>query len=324
MWFIYAGKGDLVSCSREKNSELFYGALGGLGQFGVITRARIPLGPAPTRVKWLHLLYTNFTAFSRDQEHLICFSEKNDTTASDYVEGKLLLNQPPLDLSFYPDSNHQRITSLVTQNGIIYIIELVKYYDNNSQARVQKDVADLVKGLSFVPTFIFEKDASYEEFLNRVQADELFLRSKGLWEVTHPWLNIWIPRSRILDFNEGVFKNIILKQNISSGISLVYPINRNKWDDKMSPVTPEEDVFYAVSFLRTADSLDMVEKFQAQNQQILEFCKRAGIKITEYLTGNKTQEQWMEHFGSKWKLFAHRKAEFDPNKILSPGQGIFQ
>ncbi|CAJ1975802.1 unnamed protein product [Sphenostylis stenocarpa] len=230
---VVTGKGDLVSCSREKNSELFYGALGGLGQFGV---------------KWLHLLYTNFTAFSRDQEHLICFSEKNDTTASDYVEGKLLLNQPPLDLSFYPDSNHQRITSLVTQNGIIYIIELVKYYDNNSQARVQKDVADLVKGLSFVPTFIFEKDATYEEFLNRVQADELFLRSKGLWEVTHPWLNIWIPRSRILDFNEGVFKNIILKQNISSGISLVYPINRNKWDDKMSPVYTRGRCFLRCKF----------------------------------------------------------------------------
>jgi len=86
----------------------------------------------------------------------------------------------------------------------------------------------LLKGLNFVPTFIFEKDASYEDFLNRVHADELFLRSKGLWEVPHPWLNIWLPRSRISDFNEGVFKNIILKQNISSGISIIYPLNRNK------------------------------------------------------------------------------------------------
>ncbi|KOM39899.1 hypothetical protein LR48_Vigan04g009700 [Vigna angularis] len=210
---VVTGKGELVTCSRDKNSELFYGVLGGLGQFGV---------------KWLNLLYNNFTAFSSDQEHLISFSEKNDTTAADYVEGKLLFNQSPLELSFYPDSDHQRITSLVTQNGIIYIIELVKYYDNNSQAFVTKDVADLVKGLKFVPTFMFEKDASYEEFLNRVYAEELFLRSKGLWEIPHPWLNIWIPRSRISDINEGVFKNIILKQNISGGISLIYPLNRSK------------------------------------------------------------------------------------------------
>ena len=49
MWLLYIGKGDLVTCSKEQNSEAFYAALGGLGQFGVITRARIPLGPAPTR-----------------------------------------------------------------------------------------------------------------------------------------------------------------------------------------------------------------------------------------------------------------------------------
>nr|KYP65760.1 Cytokinin dehydrogenase 3 [Cajanus cajan] len=332
---VVTGKGDLVTCSTEKNSEIFYAVLGGLGQFGVITRARIPLGPAPTRAiyttftkmyKWLHLLYNNFTKFSTDQEYLISFSEKNDVTAADYVEGMLLLNQPPLDLSFYPVSDQQRITTLVTQYGIIYIIELVKYYDNNSQARVDEEVANLVKGLNFVPTFMFENDASYEEFLNRVHADELVLRSKGLWEVPHPWLNIWVPRSRISDFNEGVFKDIILKQNISSGISLIYPMNRNKWDDRMSAVTPAEDVFYAISLLHTAIGLDIdgVQKFQAQNQQILQFCKNASIKITEYLTGNKTHQEWVEHFGPKWKVFEDRKVEFDPKRILSPGQGIFQ
>ncbi|TKY72803.1 Cytokinin dehydrogenase 3 [Spatholobus suberectus] len=225
---VVTGKGDLVTSSMEKNSETFYAVLGGLGQFGVITRARIMLGPAPTRVNWLRLLYNNFTVFSRDQEHLISFNERNDTTAADYIEGMLLLNQPPLDLSFYPTSDQQRITSLVTQYGIIYIIELVKYYDNNSEARVKEVVANLVKGLNFVPTFMFENDASYEEFVNRVHAEERVLRLEGLWEVPHPWLNIWVPRSRISDFNEGVFKDIILKQNITGGISLVYPMNRNK------------------------------------------------------------------------------------------------
>jgi len=98
----------------------------------------------------------------------------------------------------------------------------------------------------------------------------------------------------------------------------------HRWDDKMSPVTPEEDVFYAVSLLHATNSRDMVKKYEAQNQQILQFCKGAGIKITEYLTGNKTHQQWVEHFGSKWKLFADRKTKFDPKRILAPGQGIFQ
>lgn len=46
-----AGKGDIITCSETQNADLFYGVLGGLGQFGIITRARISLEPAPKMVK---------------------------------------------------------------------------------------------------------------------------------------------------------------------------------------------------------------------------------------------------------------------------------
>ena len=47
----FVGTGDVVRCSDDENSDLFHGVLGGLGQFGIITRARIALGPAPTMVR---------------------------------------------------------------------------------------------------------------------------------------------------------------------------------------------------------------------------------------------------------------------------------
>ena len=46
----FAGKGEVVTCSEAQNPDLFFGALGGLGQFGIITRARIALERAPQRV----------------------------------------------------------------------------------------------------------------------------------------------------------------------------------------------------------------------------------------------------------------------------------
>lgn len=92
----------------------------------------------------------------------------------------------------------------------------------------------------------------------------------------------------------------------------------------MSAVTPNEDVFYTIGLLHAANGTDQVKTFLAQNQQILQFCKDAGIEIKEYLAGYKTQQEWMEHFGPKWQLIQDRKAKFDPKKILSPGQGIFQ
>jgi FAD/FMN-containing dehydrogenase len=45
-----SGKGEMVTCSPTKSSELFYAVLGGLGQFGIITRARILLQDAPKKV----------------------------------------------------------------------------------------------------------------------------------------------------------------------------------------------------------------------------------------------------------------------------------
>ncbi|KAI4377014.1 hypothetical protein MLD38_014711 [Melastoma candidum] len=49
---VVTGNGDIVLCSERENSELFFAALGGLGQFGIITRAKIPLQPAPDMVKY--------------------------------------------------------------------------------------------------------------------------------------------------------------------------------------------------------------------------------------------------------------------------------
>jgi len=51
---IGAGKGEILNCSEDQNADLFYGVLGGLGQFGIITRARIALEPAPKMVRNTH------------------------------------------------------------------------------------------------------------------------------------------------------------------------------------------------------------------------------------------------------------------------------
>lgn len=56
----------------------------------------------------------------------------------DYLEGFLLMRQGPLDLSFYPQSDQPKITSLVTQSGIVYSIEIAKYYDHATETTVKK------------------------------------------------------------------------------------------------------------------------------------------------------------------------------------------
>lgn len=90
----------------------------------------------------------------------------------------------------------------------------------------------------------------------------------------------------------------------------------------MSAVTPDEDIFYAIGLLHSSGADDW-KPLENQNKEILQFCDKAGIKIKLYLSRYTTKEDWMKHFGPKWKTFEDRKAQFDPKIILSPGQRIF-
>ncbi|KAL3535609.1 hypothetical protein ACH5RR_004070 [Cinchona calisaya] len=316
---VITGKGEFITCSEHINSELFYAVLGGLGQFGIITRARIVLDKAPTRVKWVRMLYDDFSSFTRDQEYLISIN------GLDYVEGSLVMQQNSPNnwrSSFFSASHTSKISSLLTERGILYCLEVVKYFDDHTAHTVEQELELLLEGLHHIPEFKFKKGDSFVDFLNRVRSGELKLQSKGLWDVPHPWLNLFVPKSGIMDFNAGVFVDILLKQNKATGPILVYPTTKKKWDERMSAVIPDEDTFYCVGLLHSG-TFDDWKALGDQNNEILEFCDKNGIKIKQYLPHYKSRQEWMNHFGSKWSTFQERKARFDPKMILSPGQKIF-
>jgi cytokinin dehydrogenase len=91
-------------------------------------------------------------------------------------------------------------------------------------------------------------------------------------------------------------------------------------------VTPDEEVFYLVAFLRSAlpGAPQSLEELARQNRQILNFCDDAGIRAKQYLPNHKSQRDWETHFGpERWARFASLKAEYDPKAMLATGQGIF-
>ncbi|CAI9782631.1 unnamed protein product [Fraxinus pennsylvanica] len=291
---VITGKGDFMTCSKDKNSELFFAVLGGLGQFGIINRARIVLAKAPKR-------------------------------GLDYLKGFLMMDYTPVDdwrSPFFTPYNESQISSLLKKHGILYSLEMVKYYDDETANSVDKEVQRLQDGLNYIPGFSFTRDETYVDFLNRVQEGELTLRSKGLWDIPHPWLNLFVPKSRTMDFNAGVFVEILHREKKTKGPLFVYPTTKTKWDDRMSAVTPDEDIFYIVGLLHLGRFSNW-QDLDNQNNEVLEFCDRAGIKLKQYLPHYKSEEDWIKHFGSKWNTFQRWKAQFDPRMILSPGQKIF-
>ncbi|CBI33379.3 cytokinin dehydrogenase 1-like [Vitis riparia] len=321
---VVTGKGDIITCSETQNADLFYGVLGGLGQFGIITRARISLEPAPKMVKWIRVLYSEFSIFSKDQEHLISF--KN---SFDYIEGFVIINRTGLlntwRSSFNPGEPLQA-SQFNSDGRTLYCLEMAKYFNPDETHIVNQVIESLLSELSYIPSTLFLSEVPYVDFLDRVHVSEIKLRAKGLWEVPHPWLNLLIPKSRIHDFAKEVFGNIL--RDTGNGPILIYPVNKSKWNNRTSLVTPQEDIFYLVAFLSSAvpssTGTDGLEHILTQNERILDFCEGARLGMKQYLPHYSTQDKWQAHFGPKWEVFVKRKSTYDPLAILAPGQRIFQ
>ncbi|XP_020230814.1 cytokinin dehydrogenase 1 [Cajanus cajan] len=321
---VITGKGEVVTCSANRNADLFYGVLGGLGQFGIITRARISLEPAPKMVKWIRVLYSEFSTFTKDQEYLI--SLKN---TFDYIEGFVIINRTGIlnnwRSSFDP-KNPLQASQFISDGKTFYCLEMAKYFNPDEAEVMNQSVDHLLSKLSYIPPTLFLSEVSYEEFLDRVHVSEKKLRAKGLWEVPHPWLNLLIPSSEIHHFAEQVFGNIL--KDTSNGPILIYPVNQTRWNRKTSLVTPEEDVLYLVAFLSSAvpnsTGADSLEHILAQNKRIIDFCNRAQLRVKQYLPHYSTEEEWKAHFGSQWEAFVERKRAYDPLALLAPGHKIFQ
>ncbi|KAK6945249.1 Cytokinin dehydrogenase 1, FAD/cytokinin binding domain [Dillenia turbinata] len=287
---VVTGKGEVGICSEHQSTDLFYAVLGGLGQFGIITQARISLEPAPRMVKWIRVLYSEFSIFTKDQEYIIALD-----TSFDYIEGFVLINRTGLLNNWRSSFNSKdpiRANRFISDGRTLFCLEMAKYFN--------LDETNIIDQLYSI----------------QVHVSEIKLREKGLWEVPHPWLNLLVPKSRIDDFAREVFGNILI--DASSGIT------KHLW----SPLTLAEDIFYLVAFLSSAmpssTGKDSLEHILAQNKRILDYCEMTHLKVKQYLPHYSKQEDWRAHFGPKWEAFVQRKVAYDALAILAPGQRIFQ
>lgn len=87
-------------------------------------------------------------------------------------------------------------------------------------------VEEISGKLSYMQSHLYSVEVSYFDFLNRVSMEEENLRSRGLWEVPHPWLNMLVPRSGIKKFMDLLMESI--SPNEFEGPILIYPLLGDK------------------------------------------------------------------------------------------------
>jgi FAD/FMN-containing dehydrogenase len=89
---------------------------------------------------------------------------------------------------------------------------------------------------------------------------------------------------------------------------------------------PASDAAFHLSVLRTAapPTPAVVAAMLADNRRLYD--QAIAVGGTRYVIGaipDFSPRDWRRHFGGAWDAFAHAKQRFDPDRVLTPGQGMF-
>jgi cytokinin dehydrogenase len=290
---VVTGEGDLVTCSPTRHVDLFEAVLAGLGQCAVIVRAKVRLVPAEAQALVFHLFYDDIRVYIRDQELLLREGRFS------YLEGQVVANA----------------------DGVTwrYMIEAASYYTPPASPNQAALLAGLSDDRPTAEIFV----QTYGNFAFRLAPVIEFLKAIGIWGFPHPWIDLWVPASAAADYVGGVISTLTTADT-GQGPVLFYPIDTRKVRAPLYRL-PSERVAFGFHILRTAipPTPDVVSAMLASNRALYDAAVAEGG--TRYSIGAIpfSRADWRRHFGPVWPFLVAAKYRFDPDNVLTPGQGIF-
>jgi len=290
---IVTGQGQLVRASAGERPDLFNAALGGGGQVGIITKVRVGLVPAPTRVATVSLYYGDLEIFLSDQEKLMRDGRFDAQTGIPVRDAADTAWQYRIDAASYHDSSHPPDWDAL----------LAGLRDDRGSAQFD--------------------DFPVRDWVFRLDAFEAAMKEGGFWNQPKPWLSLLVPGSKVTEFARAVLAEIT-SADLGVGFALLTAFGTAKLSRPLYKV-PNEPVAYLFDLLRMPFPDDPgVAGMLAQNRRFFDLAVSLGAK--RYLIGavpGMTTQDWRAHFGADWDRLVEAKRRYDPDHVLTPGQGFF-
>ncbi|MGH3670034.1 MAG: FAD-binding protein, partial [Pseudonocardiaceae bacterium] len=289
---VITGTGRLVTCSPQRNRELFDAIRAGLGQCGITVSATLGVIPAPARVRRYRLYYHDLATFLEDQRDLVLRSQ------FDFLQGQIVLVAP---------------------GTWRYLVEAAAYH---TPLAVPADVA-LLDGLDDDRAAREIDDLPYRECAHRLDTGEATLRASGEWLHPHPWLTSFLPAQTAAALVGEVLASNILCQLGNSGLILLYPLRADRLRTPLTRV-PGTELVWLFGLLRTAspdDPAGAAAQIEA-NRVIRDRVLACGGTAYPINAVPMSPQDWRIHFGPRWEQLRAAKQKFDPRGILTPGHGI--
>jgi cytokinin dehydrogenase len=303
---VVTGAGEIVTCSREQNRELFDVVRCGLGQFGVITRATVRLRRCKSMVRKYFLLYDDLGAIMADMVKVM--DPANPTWSS--LESWCT---PNLQGMRHIGEGMELGVGVQTFAYWLFPLHLTIDYEPGEEPDDQAALA----GLN--PYRFFQTDdMTMSEFCCRMDPVFELWRRSGYWDMPHPWMETILPWDSAPDFIEQVLAATPPQALGPGGHILLWPaVNRTSeaplfmrpagehvmgWG--ILPGVPRQFLMLGLAQLDMASELS---SFYGGKRYLSGYITYAGA------------ERWAQHFGEHWATIQAAKRRFDPDGIMAPG-----
>jgi cytokinin dehydrogenase len=289
---VVTGRGEIRTCSRARDPELFHAALAGLGQCAIIVRATVRMVTAAANVTVFDLFYADIGRYVRDQRMLLASGR------FDYLEGQVVPNP--------------------SGSGSLYMIEAAAFFTPPASPEPSR----LLAGLSDDSSLRAVTTESYLDFAFRIEPTVAILKSIGAWAAPHPWFSAFVPVSTVERYVGDIVARLT-PVDTGGGPILFYPFRRSLIRTPLLRV-PDED-FFTFNLLRFAPAGDeaTLASLIAENRILYDRLVAAGGTLYPMGSVPLAPADWRVQYGPLFDFLLRVKELFDPDDVLTPGQGIF-
>lgn len=292
---VVTGDGELTTCSPDREPDLYWSVAAGLGQVGVIVRARLRLRRAKPMTRTYYLLYDDTARFFEDSKRAM------DDGRWEHIESWA----SPCPQGTKPVSGRRQVFA-----RWFYPAHFTAEFDG-----APPDDRALLDGYRPYET-LYTDDLPLLDFLERlVPVFDLWKRG-GTWEHVHPWMETVLPWETAPAMLEALLPDLP-PQILVGGHVLLWPAKGTASRSRLFMRPPGEDLM-GFGLLPA-----IPPRFWEEAKPMLEMASRLSTAMggKRYLSGwvDFTEEMWRDHFGARWEPFVAAKRRWDPDGILNPG-----
>jgi len=280
---VVTGDGSVVTCSAERQRDLFDAALAGQGQCGIVTRATLRLERAPAQVREYTVRYPDLKTLVEDGTRV---------TQEGRFDGAVAL-----------------VMSMKDQWS--YALTPIRHF---TPPEAPDDTA-LLTDLRFLRGSEQMRDVGYFEYLDEMPPID-FTQS-------HADLGLFMPQTAVGSFlGKALPRLTAAALGGVQGIRMFF-WKRASFTRPLFRLPDDQLVCYTALLRSPTSDPEVLTRTLAGNRRLYEESRRGGGTLYPFAAVELTRGDWRHHYGQQWHHLAKAKRRYDPDAVFASGPQLY-